>query len=135
MAGPDEERLARPVQCRQDQGSSKTMGILMSEVQNGLPRAEYLRLRAPYVPAQRKIIFVLESPPKSGRARIATMLCRGIGVLVLVTGILCIVVGIISPNDRIGPIVGGAIAVVLGCAFLLAKPNTAEQLASGVADL
>ena len=32
----------------------------------GLTRAEYLAFRAPYVPADRKVIFVLESPPKSG---------------------------------------------------------------------
>jgi len=38
----------------------------MSQIQHGLSRAEYLRLRAPYVPQHRKIIFVLESPPKSG---------------------------------------------------------------------
>ena len=38
----------------------------MSQIQHGLTRAEYLRLRAPYLPDDRKIIFVLESPPKSG---------------------------------------------------------------------
>lgn len=69
------------------------------------------------------------------RARIATMLCRGIGCLVLATGILGIVVGFINPHDRIGPFAGGAIAVVLGCAFLVAKPITAEQLSSGISDL
>jgi hypothetical protein len=37
-----------------------------TEIQFGLTRAEYLRLRAPYVPKAPKIIFVLESPPKSG---------------------------------------------------------------------
>jgi hypothetical protein len=42
------------------------IGILMSEIQHGLSRAKYLRLRAPYVPEHRKIVFVLESPPKSG---------------------------------------------------------------------
>jgi hypothetical protein len=35
-------------------------------IQNSLSRAEYLRFRAPYLPEQRKVIFVLESPPKSG---------------------------------------------------------------------
>jgi hypothetical protein len=38
----------------------------MVENKNGLTRAEYLRFRAPYLPEDRKIIFVLESPPKSG---------------------------------------------------------------------
>lgn len=32
----------------------------------GLTRDEYLRYRTPYLPQNRKIIFVLESPPKSG---------------------------------------------------------------------
>jgi hypothetical protein len=34
--------------------------------QYGLKRAGYLSLRAPYVPDNRRIVFVLESPPKSG---------------------------------------------------------------------
>jgi hypothetical protein len=38
----------------------------MSQFQQGLTRAEYLRFRTPYLPEQRKIIFVLESPPRSG---------------------------------------------------------------------
>lgn len=38
----------------------------MPQIQHGLSRAEYLRFRAPYLPQHRKIIFVLESPPKSG---------------------------------------------------------------------
>lgn len=38
----------------------------MSQIQHGLSRAEYLWLRAPYLPEHRKIVFVLESPPKSG---------------------------------------------------------------------
>jgi hypothetical protein len=38
----------------------------MSQIQHGLSRAEYLRLRAPYVPEHRKLVYVLESPPKSG---------------------------------------------------------------------
>jgi hypothetical protein len=38
----------------------------MAQNQNGLPRAEYTRLRNPYLPKSPKIIFVLESPPKSG---------------------------------------------------------------------
>jgi hypothetical protein len=38
----------------------------MSQIETGLTRAEYLRLRAPYLPEDPKIIFVLESPPKSG---------------------------------------------------------------------
>jgi hypothetical protein len=40
--------------------------MVMPQIQHGLPRAEYLRLRAPYVPEHPKIVFVLESPPKSG---------------------------------------------------------------------
>jgi hypothetical protein len=39
---------------------------MMSQSQHGLTRAEYLRLRDRYLPDQRKIIFVLESPPISG---------------------------------------------------------------------
>jgi hypothetical protein len=39
---------------------------VISQIQHGLSRAEYLRLRAPYLPEHRKIVFVLESPPKSG---------------------------------------------------------------------
>ena len=38
----------------------------MPNIQVGLSRAEYLRLRAPYVPESPTIVFVLESPPKSG---------------------------------------------------------------------
>jgi hypothetical protein len=38
----------------------------MSQIQHGLTRAEYPRLRAPYLPEHRKIVFVLESPPESG---------------------------------------------------------------------
>ena len=38
----------------------------MSDIQHGMSRAEYLQLRAPYLPENRKIVFVLESPPKSG---------------------------------------------------------------------
>jgi hypothetical protein len=38
----------------------------MSQIQHGLSHAEYLRFRAPYLPEHRKIVFVLESPPKSG---------------------------------------------------------------------
>ena len=39
---------------------------MISQIQHGLARAEYLWLRAPYVPEDRQIVFVLESPPKSG---------------------------------------------------------------------
>jgi hypothetical protein len=42
------------------------MNAMLSGIQYGLTRAEYLSLRAPYVPNDRKIVFVLESPPKSG---------------------------------------------------------------------
>jgi hypothetical protein len=38
----------------------------MSDIQYGPSRAEYLQFRAPYLPEDRKIVFVLESPPKSG---------------------------------------------------------------------
>jgi hypothetical protein len=38
----------------------------MLQSKHGLSRAEYLRFRAPYLPEHRKVIFVLESPPKSG---------------------------------------------------------------------
>lgn len=39
---------------------------MISHFQHGLSRADYLRFRAPYLPEHRKIVFVLESPPKSG---------------------------------------------------------------------
>jgi hypothetical protein len=39
---------------------------MISEISLGLTRAEYLSFRAPYLPDYRKIVFVLESPPKSG---------------------------------------------------------------------
>jgi hypothetical protein len=39
----------------------------MSQVQRGLTPSEYLRFREPYLPEPPKIIFVLESPPKSGK--------------------------------------------------------------------
>ena len=38
----------------------------MSQQKHGLTRAEYLRYRGRYLPAHRKIVFVLESPPISG---------------------------------------------------------------------
>jgi hypothetical protein len=37
----------------------------MPQFQHGLSRTEYMRLRAPYLPQHRRIVFVLESPPKS----------------------------------------------------------------------
>lgn len=39
----------------------------MADSQQGRARDEYFRLRDRYRPAHRKIVFVLESPPKSGR--------------------------------------------------------------------
>lgn len=39
---------------------------MMSQLQHGLTRTEYLRIRAPYLPEHRKIVFVLESPPNFG---------------------------------------------------------------------
>ena len=39
---------------------------MVSDIHYGLTRAEYQSLRAPYLPDDRKIVFVLESPPKSG---------------------------------------------------------------------
>jgi hypothetical protein len=39
----------------------------MSQIQHGLTPAEYLRFRERYLPEHPKIIFVLESPPKSGK--------------------------------------------------------------------
>jgi len=38
----------------------------MDHSRDGLPRAEYMRLRSAYLPNHPRIIFVLESPPKSG---------------------------------------------------------------------
>jgi len=38
----------------------------MSQNQHGLTPAEYLQFRERYLPEHRKVIFVLESPPKSG---------------------------------------------------------------------
>jgi hypothetical protein len=40
---------------------------MMSQVQHGLTPAEYFRFRERYLPEHPKIIFVLESPPKSGK--------------------------------------------------------------------
>jgi len=39
----------------------------MTPLQHGLTPAEYLRFRERYLPEHPKIIFVLESPPKSGK--------------------------------------------------------------------
>jgi hypothetical protein len=39
----------------------------MSQMQHGLTPAEYLRFRERHLPNYTKIIFVLESPPKSGK--------------------------------------------------------------------
>jgi len=39
---------------------------MLTEIQRGLTKDEYLRIRAPYLPEDRRIVFVLESPPKSG---------------------------------------------------------------------
>jgi len=38
----------------------------MPQMQHGLTPAAYLSFRERYLPARRKVIFVLESPPKSG---------------------------------------------------------------------
>jgi hypothetical protein len=43
------------------------MRIIEHPVQHGLTSAEYLRFRERYLPQLPKIIFVLESPPKSGK--------------------------------------------------------------------
>jgi hypothetical protein len=50
----------------EDQGGCLKGYLLMSQIQHGLSRTEYMRLRAPYLPQHRRIVFVLESPPKSG---------------------------------------------------------------------
>jgi hypothetical protein len=39
----------------------------MSQNQLGLTKAEYIGIREPYVPKQRKVIFVMESPPNTGK--------------------------------------------------------------------
>lgn len=39
---------------------------VISAIQYGLTRTQYQSFRAHYLPADRKIVFVLESPPKSG---------------------------------------------------------------------
>jgi hypothetical protein len=43
------------------------MRIIETPYQHGLTPAEYLRMRERYLPEHPKIIFVLESPPKSGK--------------------------------------------------------------------
>jgi hypothetical protein len=46
---------------------SRTIGRVMSQIPHGLTPAEYLRFRERFLPEHPKIIFVLESPPKSGK--------------------------------------------------------------------
>jgi hypothetical protein len=70
-----------------------------------------------------------------GRARIATLICRGFGWLLILTASFLIGAGAMNTRDRIGPMAGGLAALLLGVAFLAAKPITAEHLASGVDDL
>jgi hypothetical protein len=41
--------------------------IIERAIQHDVTPAEYLRFRERYLPEHRKIIFVLESPPKSGK--------------------------------------------------------------------
>ena len=67
--------------------------------------------------------------------RIATLFCRGIGWLTVILGSACFVLAWVTPEDRIGPIIGGMVTVLVGVAFLVAKPITAEDLASGIRDL
>ena len=80
-------------------------------------------------------LSMLKPPSLELRAKIATALCRGIGAVVFLGGILCLVVALLMPHDRIGPLVGGLIMLVLGVAFLTAKPITAEHLAARMDDL
>ncbi len=59
--------LARPVLSWQDpRTSSRAICTVMPQIQHGLAPGEYLRFRERYLPAHPKIIFVLESPPRSG---------------------------------------------------------------------
>jgi membrane-bound ClpP family serine protease len=53
----------------------------------------------------------------------------------MAAGVLIIVAAALMPSDRIVPMIGGTVAIVLGSAFLVAKPITAEHLKSGIADL
>ena len=69
------------------------------------------------------------------RARIATLIFRGFGWILILTGILLIIIGVVSPQDRLGPIVGALVSIGFGVAFLVAKPMTAEHLMSGIGDL
>jgi hypothetical protein len=73
-------------------------------------------------------------PSLEVRARIATLICRGFGWMLILMALLLIGVGAFTPHDRIGPIVGGLAALMFGMAFLVAKPITAEHLASGIGD-
>jgi hypothetical protein len=78
---------------------------------------------------------MLKLPSLEVRARIATGILRGLGVFVFLVGLLCLVVALLMPNDRLGPLVGGSLMLVLGIAFLIAKPINAEHLKAGVNDL
>jgi hypothetical protein len=50
-----------------DGGTSSLGSPPMTQVQHGLIPADYLRFRERYLPEHPKVIFVLESPPKSGK--------------------------------------------------------------------
>jgi hypothetical protein len=71
-------------------------------------------------------------PTLEARARIATLICHGVGGFFVTCGLLAIAGGILMHNDRLGPIIGGVISTLIGGAFFVAKPITAEHLSSGM---
>ncbi|MES1196230.1 MAG: hypothetical protein ABUL58_04725 [Steroidobacter sp.] len=80
-------------------------------------------------------MFRLSIPTLETRARIATVLARGIGVFILLAALLTLVVAVLIPEDRFGLLIGGTVMMFLGVAFMLAKPITVEHLASKIDDL
>jgi hypothetical protein len=74
-------------------------------------------------------------PSLEARARIATTACRGMGGLCLAIGLLAVAGGIVMANNHLAPIIGGAISIVIGGAFFVAKPITRQHLSSGIDDL
>jgi hypothetical protein len=78
---------------------------------------------------------MVKLPSLEVRAKIATALCRGIGAIVFLGGVFCLGVALLTPHDRLGPLVGGLIMLALGLAFLTAKAITAGDLAARIRDL
>jgi len=62
-------------------------------------------------------------------------LCRGIGAVIFLGGVLAIVVCVLQPEDRISLAVAGTLMLLLGVAFFIARPITEEHLSADVKDL